>query len=323
MIAIRRGLKYSFAFSAIMILASTSAIAQGPAGEEGDYVSQVAIDVRLANERFYEAWTNRDLWAMSRVWVKEDYVSAIHPAHFTLFQNWDNVRKSWKQTFDHNRDIKIRMLAGALHVAGDVAWVIDSTRFEAFQTQTGQPILMNNILTTKIFENHGDKWLLVHYHAHLPKFTTQANLHEQPPEGGTGVRLPDAAEEANEAFYHAWSNLDLEAMDAVWAKAHYVSALHPDFPVPFLGWSNVRTSWQRIFDHNRDIKLRTRTDSKHLAGDVAWVVASTDLDATQTETGQHIHVDNILTTKIFEKKGDTWQLVHFHAHRGPSLDHVH
>lgn len=285
-------------------------------------ISKVAQDVKHANEKFHEGWRNRDLWAMSRIWLKTDYVSAIHPAHGKPFLNWDNVRASWKQTFGHNRDIEIRSLAGALHVVGPVAWVIDSIRFEATQTQTGQPILMDNILTTKIFQSRDDKWLLAHYHAHLPKFLAVPDHLDEPDKGAGIARLPEAAAQANAAFYRAWSERDLSAMSALWAKVDYASAIHPDVAVPFLGWRNVARSWRRIFERNRDIKLRSRATAGHLSGDIAWLVEATEIEAARIESGERRPVDNLLITKIFEKRGDKWLLVHFHAHGGPAPDGV-
>ncbi len=305
--------------TAIMAVIAASGVAQ-ERDDDDRAMSKVAQDVKHANERFHEGWRKRDLWTMSRIWLKTDYVSAIHPAHGKPFLNWDNVRASWKWTFGHNRNIEIRSLAGALHVVGPVAWVIDSIRFEATQTQTGQPILMDNILTTKIFENRDGKWLLAHYHAHLPKLLALPDPHHESDMGAAAASLPEAAEQANAAFHRAWSEGDPGAMSELWAKVDYVSAIHPDVPVPFFGWRNVQQSWQRIFEHNGDIKLRGRTTSGHAAGDIAWFVGSAQIETAPGETGVRPQSASVLTTKIFERRGGKWLLVHFHAHRGPPPD---
>ena len=302
---------------AIATVGAGSPIAQAPESG-GGYTSKVVQDVKRANELFYEAWKKRDLWAMSRIWAKADYVSAIHPGRAEPFLNWDNVRDSWKRTFDHNRDIEIHSLAGTLHVVGDVAWVIDSTRLEAIQTQTGQPILLNNILATKIFESDEDRWFLVHYHAHLPKLVPLTDTHDAPQRGEAASTLPKAVEQANEAFYVAWSNGDVAEMSKVWAKADYASAIHSDAAIPLLGWGNVKKGWQAIFARNRAINVRGRAKARHMSGNIAWVVESTEFEIGWTENGQSAHKDEFLTTKIFERHGDEWLLVHFHAHVGSS-----
>ena len=331
-------------FAAAPFLFAAFALDQMPAyGNEA--ATAEAAELKQADTAFYRAFEQRNLWEMSQLWLQADYVSAIHPAHATPFLNWDNVRMSWRQTFAHNRDIKIRQRAGFVHSIGSVAWVIDSTRFESIQTQTGQPILMDNVLATKIFEKHGNQWRLVHYHAHLPNLDMQAQAHEHSDiRGKATAGLADGITQATSDFYKAFAQRDLGAMGQVWAQSDYVSAVHPDYPAPFLGWDQVKTSWRQTFAYSRDIRIHPYVAENPIsgpgsgmfataqfdpighwpalhvrnAGSVAWIIDSIRFDAVQTETRQPIHIDNVLTTQIFEKHQDTWLLVHFHAHRGPS-----
>src|SRR5215831_7100536 len=161
------------ALSAVTILFGASIAAADSAadavGRAGDVDNQVTDELKLANEAFDKAFTDRDIWAMSQLWSRDDGVSAVFPAKAKPYFGWDDVRRGWQESFDHNRDIKIKSLAGAIFAKGnnegDIAWIIDSTQFESFQTQTGQPVLMPNVLSTKVFERQNGKWLLVHYHA--------------------------------------------------------------------------------------------------------------------------------------------------------------
>ncbi|MGI9332036.1 MAG: nuclear transport factor 2 family protein [Gammaproteobacteria bacterium] len=272
-----------------------------------------------ADTAFLRAFSERDLWAMGEVWANTDHASAIHPAHPVAYVNWDNVRNSWKQTFGHNRNVRIQRRAGAAHIAGDVAWVVDATRFEAVQTQTGQPVLMRNVIGTKIFEQHGDDWRLVHYHAHLPGLDTR----KQAAEGLTRQRTisnrpPETLRQANAAFAQALSSDELAIMSRAWAKTDYVSAIHPGYPAPFLGWEDVRTSWKRTFEYSSDIEIRTLWEHWNVAGDIAWVVEAARFEGRQVDSLQPIRLFNLLVTKIFERAGGVWLLVHFHAHRGAS-----
>lgn len=284
-------------------------------------ITEAATAVKQANDAFNQAYADRDLWAMSRLWTKADYVSAIHPAHPTPFLNWDNVRTSWEQTFDHNRDIKIRSLAGFVHVAGAVAWVIDSIRLEAFQTQTGQPVVMDNVMATKIFEKRGRKWLLSHYQAHLPKLITP-NAEPFVPfsREANASDAVAAVARADEAFDVALMNGDFVAMEGLWADADYITAIHPDFPLPFLGPQNVRSSWKQLLAGDPEITLDHLGRAIHVASPIAWVIEATGFEAAWAATGREIHMENLLTTKIFEKRGDRWLLVHYHGHRGPESE---
>ncbi len=51
--------------------------------------------------------------------------------------------------------------------------------------------------------------------------------------------------DANEAFYRAMRAGDLEAMEALWARARQVSCTHPDGPA-ILGRGAVMASWRLI-----------------------------------------------------------------------------
>ena len=54
-----------------------------------------------------------------------------------------------------------------------------------------------------------------------------------------------------EAFYVAFRDKDLDAMDAIWAKKTKVSVIHPGWNT-LVGRDEVMSSWHRI------IKLRRR-----------------------------------------------------------------
>jgi ketosteroid isomerase-like protein len=309
------------ASSALVIGSVTCGLAQG-SPHTGEAASEQVGEIRRANEAFHRAWSDRDLWAMGQVWAKEGYASAIHPAHPVPFLGWESVRASWKQTFAHNRDISIRSRAGAVHQASaTIAWVIESIRLEGVQTQTGQPFLMDNLLSTKIFERHGDEWLLVHFHGHLPHLASP-DVHELE-QVSKAVSSPaeESVEQANEAFFQAWSGRDLRAMGVLWAKEGYVSAIHPAHPVPFLGWESVRASWQELFARDPDVVVHSHGGTRHVAGPVAWVADSTMLASVPTHGGPPV-LYSILSTKIFEEREGEWLLIHYHAHRTAHAGHA-
>ena len=310
-----------------VVLGTTGAVSDNvgdAVAKAGSVDTQITDELKLANEAFYEAVSGRDIWGMGQLWAKDDSVSAIFPAHDRPYFGWDNVRMSWTQAFDHNRDIKIKSLAGIIQAQGDnegnIAWIIDSTRFESFQTQTGQPILMPNVITTKIFERRDGKWLLMHYHAHLP------GLIPPTPSDEDIVSRPitsDAAPDvkaADDLFFKALSESDLNGMSKVWTPSDAITAIQPDFDVPFAGEKNVMESWRIIFEHNKDIRISDVSDMVHVAGNVAWIVGSHAFEAARDE--KTVHLPGVLVTKIFEKRGAAWLMVHYHAHIGP-LAHFH
>jgi len=294
--------------------------------EAGRVDTQLTDELKLANEAFIDAFVNRDIWAMGQLWAKEEYVSAILPATGKPAYGWENVRKSWQQTFDHNRDIKIKSLAGLILAQGDkegdLAWIVDSTQFESFQTQTGQPVMLPNVLTTKVFERRDGKWLLAHYHAHQPRLNPPTATHE---ESGSGALVSDVAPElraVDERFYQALRDRDLQAMNEIWSPSESVTAIQPEGQIPFMGRDNVMASWERLFDYNKTIQIPPVSQSTiHLAGNKAWLVGSYQAGLTR-KSGEYVHLPDVLVTKLFEKENGTWRLVHYHAHIGP-LAHGH
>ena len=267
------------------------------------------------------AFATRDIAAMGRLWIKTDYVSAVHPSGQNPLLGWERVRQSWLRTFAHNRDMEIESLAGKAEVVGDIAWVIDATRIDAFQTQTGQPILMANVLGTKIFERMGSDWLLVHWHTHLPDFKAVSDEHDmQALSGLPDDDLEDELDQVNHAFYQALMDRNIGDMARIWSTEDHVSAVHPDYLKPFLGTAGVLTSFEQVFANLTDISIgKGRRFAKRIAGDVAWLVDSRAIAGTRSDTKERIIKSNVIVTKIFQRQNRAWRLVHYHAHNGPGV----
>ena len=313
-----------FTFLACVALAATF-VERTTAGPQDSELALLQETVMASNKAF----SARDISAMGKFWMKTNYVSAIHPSGQKPFLGWEKVRQSWLQTFAHNRDMKIRSLAGKAHVVGNIAWIIDSTRIEGFQTQTGQPILMDNVLGTKIFQRVGSDWLLVHWHTHLPNFEPVADTHElQTNLELVDDSLRDELDDADHAFYQAFMNRDIVAMASIWSEEDHVSALHPDYRVPFLGAANVLRGFEQIFTNLSDISVSKGYHlAKHVIDDVAWLIDTREITGTRVDTKEKITSANVIITKIFQRQNGTWRLAHYHAHNGPSLspdhDHAH
>jgi ketosteroid isomerase-like protein len=297
-------------------------------GRAGNVDTQITDELKLADEAFYQAFSDRDIWAMAQLWSKDEGVSAVFPANGKPYFGWDDVRRGWQESFDHNRDIKIKSLAGAVFAKGDnegdVAWIIESTQFASVQTQTGQPVLMPNVLSTKIFERHSGKWLLMHYHANQPRLVLPtASDEDRASRPATSVSTAtDNIKALDDAFYEAFGQLDLDSMGNIWSSSDDITAIQPDFDVPFAGRQAVMNSWQGIFGHNTRVAVIGPSDAIQAKGDVAWSVGSYEFAALRRETGNVVHLPRVLVTKIFHKQGDSWRLVHYHAHIGPAA-HVH
>ena len=115
--------------------------------------------------------------------------------------------------------------------------------------------------------------------------------------------------DANAAFYDAFENQALDAMDRIWGHGSHVACIHPGWP-RLSGWSAVRASWETIFRNSGEMRF-TLTDLRIEArGDVGWVSCTENI--LTVDEGQ-IGVTAILATNLFERAGQGWRLALHHA----------
>ena len=118
------------------------------------------------------------------------------------------------------------------------------------------------------------------------------------------MSVHDAVLFANEAFYVAFANADLDAMDDVWSQAAPVACIHP-------GWQALTTrnevleSWARIFSNDQQPAIACRGAQAFLQGDVSFVICY-----------EVVGSDVLVATNIFRREGSRWRMVHHQS--GPA-----
>ncbi len=128
--------------------------------------------------------------------------------------------------------------------------------------------------------------------------------------GSVHFATPHAAEDA---FYHAFSATDLEAMMAVWADDDTVTCVHPGGP-RLDGRPAIRRSWQLIFEG---------------AAGVRFVVADAhymhDAELAVHLVHEHIQVQHaagpqppVIATNIYRLTKHGWRMVLHHASPSPT-----
>ena len=325
--------KFTVALLLASILLGVPGTSTGRADNGGNAIAkagaidtQLTDELKLANEALYEAFASRDIYRMGQSWVEDEGASSIFPAESMPQYGWENVRQSWQYSFDHIRDIQLSSLAGIIIVDSDeegaIAWIIDSNRLEGVHTQTGQPFIMPNMLTTKIFERRDGEWRVVHYHAHQPRLQPPTATHELSLKRPLDPVHAPEVEAADDRFYNALRNQSLEEMDRIWASSKDVTVVQPDIGMPFVGKANVMASWKSLFEHNKKIGITNVEREVFLRGNIAWTVGSYEFHALRQTDGEFIHVPKIVVTKILEKTDGGWGIVHYHGHIGPQA-HEH
>ena len=122
---------------------------------------------------------------------------------------------------------------------------------------------------------------------------------------------PDVIEvmEANANFYRAFESLDIERMEAVWAKGDHIKCVHPGWSL-LTGWSAVKASWELIFSNTKEIRFTLTDVLVRVKSPFAWVVLTENL-LSQVE--HDVTATSVLATNIYEKINGVWKLVHHHA----------
>jgi len=105
---------------------------------------------------------------------------------------------------------------------------------------------------------------------------------------------------ANAAFYRAFSERDVAAMDALWAHSVPVACIHPGWQV-LNGREAVMASWRGILA-GVPPTIRCSEEIARVAGSAAFVVCTESLDAGE-----------LVATNVFVQEAGDWKLAHHHA----------
>lgn len=105
----------------------------------------------------------------------------------------------------------------------------------------------------------------------------------------------------NQAFYRAFTNRDVPAMEALWAERLPVSCIHPGWTALF-GRDAVLTSWRDVLRSPTGVTVHARNERVTLHGDTALVVCEEMLgDAA------------LAASNLFAREDGAWRLVHHQA----------
>ncbi|MEQ8747687.1 nuclear transport factor 2 family protein [Pyruvatibacter sp.] len=109
---------------------------------------------------------------------------------------------------------------------------------------------------------------------------------------------------ANDAFYRAFADRDIQAMAQLWAHDDTILCLHPGW-APLRGFEEVMSSFQGIFEGPAPPAIQPEAADAALHGDIGIVICY-----------EHIGQDYLIATNIFRHDGTSWRLIHHQA--GPA-----
>jgi ketosteroid isomerase-like protein len=121
----------------------------------------------------------------------------------------------------------------------------------------------------------------------------------------SGFSTPEAAETA---FYSAFANCDLQAMDAVWADAEVI-CIHPGSKA-LLGREAVMPSWTHILTQAEPPNLRIEVLSRTLSDSLAVHIVEEHISSVTDSTDS---TSVVLATNVYCLETNGWRLLQHHA----------
>ncbi len=110
-------------------------------------------------ERFYTAFEERDLDAMSDLWEHSDAVTCTHPGWASL-HGWASVSASWFAIFDQSPPMQVFLTDLRIQVVGDAAWVtLDENLLGAGSDPAG-----TTVSALKVLRRQAGTWRIVAHH---------------------------------------------------------------------------------------------------------------------------------------------------------------
>lgn len=103
---------------------------------------------------------------------------------------------------------------------------------------------------------------------------------------------------ANEAFYRAFADKDLDIMADLWSRDSPVSCLHPGWG-PLFDRSEVISSWAAILSGPESPNIRCVNPRVLLHGDVGTVICFEQLPG-----------GTLVATNMFVREGSLWKMIH-------------
>ncbi len=118
---------------------------------------------------------------------------------------------------------------------------------------------------------------------------------------------------ANERFYKALEELDLEQMQRLWLHEPWVRCIHPGWDV-LVGWEQVRESLAQIFASTGWMRVTPTECNIHVFGDVGMVACAENITASRDSD---VGVAVAQATNLFRRTPEGWRMFHHHASPAP------
>lgn len=120
-------------------------------------------------------------------------------------------------------------------------------------------------------------------------------------------------QDAEAAFYEAFTHCDLEAMMAVWADDDDIYCVHPNGP-RVCGVEHVRESWRQIFASGQRLTFQLR-EQHYVQG---MMLAVHSVYENITIAGEREPRRPVIATNVYIRTESGWRMVAHHASPSPA-----
>lgn len=116
--------------------------------------------VLATNTSFYNAFSSRDLSAMTALWWQGSSSICIHPGSSPIL-GWDGIKASWESIFQNTAALEIDIEIVNVEVDQALAYVV--LQEMVLQSSQGRKLKAQSI-ATNVFQKMAQKWYIVSHH---------------------------------------------------------------------------------------------------------------------------------------------------------------
>jgi ketosteroid isomerase-like protein len=110
---------------------------------------------------------------------------------------------------------------------------------------------------------------------------------------------------ANAAFYAAFAERDVEAMEAVWSRSDSIACVHPGWRA-LHGRESVMATWRSILEGEGAPDITFSNARAYVNGTSAFVICIERLPG-----------GSLVSTNLFSREDGEWRMVHHHTGPAP------
>lgn len=117
-------------------------------------------DPELAIYKFYKAFNNKDIIAMTNIWSNTEDITAENPAG-GIRRGWSELKWVYEQVLGSPAKVYAEFYDYTIHIIDNIFWSVGRERI--FLNINGENVVLN-VRITRIFKKINEAWRIMHLH---------------------------------------------------------------------------------------------------------------------------------------------------------------